>query len=444
MNGTKTTPASNGSFAFSSSAFSPVAYSKMDNIMRYNNIQKRINQLTTIYENLKETTYNMDSTILNMWKNWVDDNDNKFNTYLINYTIDGHNEIMVERLQRIENLYNHIEQLEKERDLINIEEDNESEDEQETHPRLFGKESQNREELEKILHIKINEYNEINYYRNYLLYEILREREQFMTNDSVKNLEIHINELEIKLKGLMIPIREIRKKLDIIIKEEEEKEEEKNKKFEHLFKQKLYTRIEQIINENEEEEDEEYEQDFIDIETEDEEEDEEEFKSFKEIYNNEKDLIYNEGYISVYDSLNEHLMTKINFNDLKDLEYTYNELIDYYDNIKTILIIKDIDETYEILYRHILDAVSFTIFINYYEECIKDVINWKKARDNKILKNIKSHIQLQINNIDDVFYIVNNLPSAYKHRYIPLLKQCHNINIKNLTNFHKFKIDDLF
>lgn len=444
MNGTKTTPASNGSFAFSSSAFSPVAYSKMDNIMRYNNIQKRINQLTTIYENLKETTYNMDSTILNMWKNWVDDNDNKFNTYLINYTIDGHNEIMVERLQRIENLYNHIEQLEKERDLINIEEDNESEDEQETHPRLFGKESQNREELEKILHIKINEYNEINNYRNYLLYEILREREQFMTNDSVKNLEIHINELEIKLKGLMIPIREIRKKLDIIIKEEEEKEEEKNKKFEHLFKQKLYTRIEQIINENEEEEDEEYEQDFIDIETEDEEEDEEEFKSFKEIYNNEKDLIYNEGYISVYDSLNEHLMTKINFNDLKDLEYTYNELIDYYDNIKTILIIKDIDETYEILYRHILDAVSFTIFINYYEECIKDVINWKKARDNKILKNIKSHIQLQINNIDDVFYIVNNLPSAYKHRYIPLLKQCHNINIKNLTNFHKFKIDDLF
>ena len=341
MNGTKTTPASNGSPAFSSSAFSPVAYSKMDNIMRYNNIQKRINQLTTIYENLKETTYNMDSTILNMYKKWVDDNDNKFNTYLINYTIDGHNEIMVERLRRIENLYNHIEQLEKERDLINIEED--------------------------------------------------------------------------------------------------------------LFKQKLYTRIEQIINENEEEEEEEEEdeQDFIDIETEDEEEDEEEedeeeFKSFKEIYNNEKDLIYNEGYISVYDSLNEHLLTKINFNDLKDLEYTYNELIDYYDNIKTILIIKDIDETYKILYTHILDAVSFTIFINYYEECIKDVIDWKKARNNKILKNIKSHIQLQINNIDDVFYIVNNLPSAYKHRYIPLLKQCHNINIKNLTNFHKFKIDDLF
>ena len=94
-------------------------------------------------------------------------------------TLNINNDLIDERLERLENLYNHIEQLEKERDLINIEEDNESKE-----------------------------------------------------------------------------------------------EEEKNKKFEHLFKQKLYTRIEQIINENEEEEDEEYEQDFIDIETEDEEEEE--------------------------------------------------------------------------------------------------------------------------------------------------------------------------
>lgn len=317
MIGTKTAPRSSSTPAFSSSAFSPVAHSNMDNIMQYNNIQKRINQLTTIYENLKETTYKMDRTVLNMWKNWIDDKDNIFNKKLIYDTLGSHNSVIGERLQRIDNLYNLIYQLEKERDLINIEEE---------------------------------------------------------------------------------------------------------------------------------------EQDFIDIETEDEEEEEEneseeeseeEFKSFKEIYNNEKDLIYNEGYISVYDSLNEYLLTKINFYDLKELEYTYNELIDYHDNIKTILMTKDIDETYKILYRHILDAVSFTIFINYYEECIKDVIDWKKARINYIMNNLISHIELQINNIDDVFFIVNNLQSAYKHRYIPLLKQCHNINIKNLTNYYKFKIDDI-
>jgi hypothetical protein len=131
MTGTKTAPRSSSTPAISSSAFSPVAYSKMDNIMKYNAIQQRINSLSTIYENLKETTYNMDSTILNMWKNWVDDHNNKFNTYLINYTLDGHNSIMNERLKRIDNLYNHIYQLEKERDLINIEEEESEEEEEE-------------------------------------------------------------------------------------------------------------------------------------------------------------------------------------------------------------------------------------------------------------------------------------------------------------------------
>ena len=234
MTGTKTAPRSSSTLALSSSAFSPVAYSKMNNIMRYNKIQERINTLTSIYENLKETTYNMDSTIMNMWKNWIDDKDNKFNTYLINYTLDGHNTIMNERLKRIDNLYIHIYQLEKERDLINIEysenlesdEETESEDEQEYHPRLFGppqnkEEPQNREELEKVLHIKLNEYNGINEYRNYLLYTILRDREQFMTEEGIKHLRKQIDELADELKKLMIPIAGIRNEIDQIVKEKD-------------------------------------------------------------------------------------------------------------------------------------------------------------------------------------------------------------------------------
>jgi len=307
MTGTKTAPRSSSTPDISSSAFSPVAYSKMDNIMKYNAIQQRINSLSTIYENLKETTYNMDNTIMNMWKNWVDDNDNKFNTYLINYTLDFHNSRMNERLKRIDNLYNHIYQLERERDLINIEED-------------------------------------------------------------------YINKKE----------------------SEEESEEEESKDYTTWH-----------------------------------------FKSWKKLYNEEKNFWYDPRFKSVYYSINLHLKRDIKLYELEDLEYTYNELMDFYDDIKNVMSNKNIDYTVKTLYKDfVLDAVGFTLFIKYYQECIKDVIVWENLPKIKH-KNIKEHIETQINRVDEIYYVINSMKPLYKFRYIGHIKDCHDMNIKNISNYNK-------
>ena len=353
MTGTKTAPRSSSTPAISSSAFSPVAYSKMDNIMKYNAIQQRINSLSTIYENLKETTYNMDNTIMNMWKNWADDNDNKFNTYLINYTLDCHNSRMNERLKRIDNLYDHIYQLEKERDLINIEEEEseeeESEDEQEYHPRLFG-----------------------------------RTEEKPQT------------------------------------REEEESEDEQE------YHPRLFGRTEEKPQTREEE------IELIKIE----ESEEEEEEDWKIIYNENVARWYDPRFRTIYYSINLHLKRDIRLYELEKFEYTYNELMDFYDDIKNVINDKTIEYTLRTLYKDfVLKAVAFTIFINYYKECVQDVIIWKKL-PNIMVENIKEQIETQINRIDEIFYVLDSM-GVDGLPYKPYLKNCHKMNMINITNYNK-------
>jgi hypothetical protein len=144
MNG-MITPGSNATLALTSYTFSPVAYSNSDNIMRFNKLTTRINQLNDIYESLKATTYSIDQNIHNIYNKWVTDNNNDIKASLIYKAYDINTKLIVDRLSRMDNIYKHIEQLEKERDLIVIDEktdDDETDDEEqskEQHPRLFGK-----------------------------------------------------------------------------------------------------------------------------------------------------------------------------------------------------------------------------------------------------------------------------------------------------------------
>ena len=499
MTGTKTAPRSSSTPAISSPAFSPVAYSKMNNTMKYNAIQQRINSLTTIYENLKETTYNMDNTIMNMWKNWADDNDNKFNTYLINYTLDIHNSRMNERLKRIDNLYDHIYQLEKEQEEIkyklNIifnyhkaelikshreastyelkkvieyfnyrdedekdltlieaigqddkiikrkyklyyksyvwvfteeelkeeeeEEEEESEDEQEYHPRLFGKteekpqtreeeeeeeeKPQTREELEKILNVKVDEYNEIIDLRYYISHTLLGERIHYQTDDGIKNIREYMDDIEIRLEKLRGPIRGIHKKIDQILKEKEEEESKEE--------------------EEEESEEEEEEEEIL-------------FESWQKIFNDNEAQWYDTRFSTIYAMINLELKREIKRYHLVDSEYTYNELMDFYDDIKNVMSNKKINYALRTLYKDfVLKAVSFTIFINYYKECLQFVIKWEN-HCNIMVENLKEHIETQINRIDEIFYVLDSM-GADGLPYKPFLKNCHKMNMINITNYNK-------
>ena len=112
--------------------------------------------------------------------------------------------------------------------------------------------------------------------------------------------------------------------------------------------------------------------------------------------------------------------------------------MDFYDDIKNVMSNKNIDYTVKTLYKDfVLDAVGFTLFINYYQECVKDVIVWEKL-PNTMHKNIKEHIETQINRVDEIYYVINSMKPSYKFRYIGHLKDCHDMNIKNISNYNKY------
>jgi len=504
MTGTKTTPSFNSSSALSSSAFSPIAYSKMDNIMKHNAIQQRINSLTIIYENLKETTYSMDNTIMNMWKNWVDDNDNRFNTYLINYTLDGHNSRMNERLKRIDNLYDHIYQLEKERDLINIEEDYINKKESETETEQSETETEQSEteteQSETKYLLNLNKEDEINKLRlhlyNYSFYgfnvptmsnkygfDIYEFKESLIKyidedNETLKYLldmiELYDNykfntKQQEEYKKYIIRYKFIYDKLDdykILINDGNDAnyindlmaliyimiEEPHIEDINELIKL-IYTCVYRHITvtedltdqegepETEEEEESEDEQEYhprLFGRTEEKPQTREEeiiFNSYQDIYNSYKKIYYDEGFISVYDDINTHTINNINFYRLRDLKYTYNELIDFYDDIKNIMNYKNIDYSSSSLYKNILDAVSFTIFIRYLKVSVINV-NWERlTKCNGDIKYLVGHIEKLINRVDDIYYCINNMKGFSRSHLIKLLKKTHKYNVMNLEKF---------
>jgi hypothetical protein len=514
MHGT-TTSSSNASPAFVS-----VPYSKMNNIMKYNAIQQRINNLNDIYENLKETTYKMDDTILNMWKNWIDDNDNKFKNNLIYYTLDCHNSIMDERIKRIDNLYNLIYQLEKERDLINIEEEEKEEEEEEKEDEeiinnriinnrmkhnkyallkreVIKKQNNTIDDMIKYLNYYFYDHDieiknidrvediDINFVKKILLYmtrdnsEFERYKYKIISEDvEDKRLLNHIlikkntylkNKSKFNICELGLSMRYLKESgfvdyethknirvtilnmLFIYFDDDNENNFDINLKTGkaddlYQFEQDLFLILVNFIyKEKEKEEEDKYEQEqeqhprlFGRTKEESKTQKETErviiFNVYENLYNSYKKTYYDEEFISVYDSINKHLQNKINFYRLRDLKYTYNQLTDFYDDIKNVMNDKNIDYTILSLYNNILDAVAFTIFIRYLKVSFVSIDCKKLVQINGNISYLIGHIEKIINREDHIYYCINNMKGLSRNHLIKLLKQSHNNNVKILNN----------
>jgi len=435
MNGIKTTPpASNGSIASNSSTFSPVAYSNMDNIMKYNAIQKRINQLTEIYENKKEIYFNIDKNIHNLHNKWINDNDNLFSPSLIYKTLSTTNKLINDHSDHMETLRKHIEQLEKEKEDLFYK-----------YSIIYGYLSNKyKKYFEKSQKIDY----EINQLRGYL---------QFIHSDWDKQSEKK-DQLKKEYRALIDKLEQIRNKL---YKYYYFKNVDDGIK---IFKRTTTINIKMCLSlgssiwideeykggafldyiEEERDEEETDEEEKDEEETEEEETDDlnKHIKIFNEI-KERSPFNYMDGFLSVYDSINIHLKNKLNFDDLKDEEYSINQLFDYYDDIKDV--IKRQDHITRTLYKeYVLDIVAYAIFIGYYYQTIKYNIIWEKAIKNNIDVSTYNHIQEQIKIIDEIYFVVNNIkqPPYLKYKYIEILKECHNINLKNISNYYKFMINN--
>jgi hypothetical protein len=355
---------------------------------------------------------------------------------------------MDERIKRIDNLYNLIYQLEKERDLINIEEEEEKEEEEKEDEEIINnriinnrmkhnkyallkrevikKQNNTIDDMIKYLNYYFYDHDieiqnidrvediDINFVKKILLYmtrdnsEFERYKYKIISEDvEDKRLLNHIlikkntylkNKSKFNICDLGLSMRYLKESgfvdyethknirvtilnmLFIYFDDDNENNFDINLKTGkaddlYQFEQDLFLILVNFIyKEKEEEEEDKYEQEqeqhprlFGRTKEESKTQKETErviiFNVYESLYNSYKKTYYDEEFISVYDSINKHLQNKISFYRLRDLKYTYNQLTNFYDDIKNVMNDKNIDYALSSLYKNILEDAAVPVLL---------------------------------------------------------------------------------